>query len=47
LLVGVFAGAVSRLAQLTWLRRSIQVIGGCALLFVSYYYVRTFIDLLS
>jgi cytochrome c-type biogenesis protein len=47
LLVGVFAGAVSRLAQLTWLRRSIQVISGCALLFVSYYYVRTFIDLLS
>jgi cytochrome c-type biogenesis protein len=47
LLVGVFAGAVSRLAQLTWLRRSIQIISGCALLFVSYYYTRTFIDLLT
>jgi cytochrome c-type biogenesis protein len=47
LLVGVFAGAVSRLAQLTWLRRSIQIISGGALLFVSYYYTRTFIDLLS
>ncbi|MEX2565245.1 MAG: cytochrome c biogenesis protein CcdA, partial [Cyclobacteriaceae bacterium] len=42
LLVGVFAGAVSRLARLTWLRRSIQVISGSALLFVAFYYGRVF-----
>lgn len=45
LLVGFFAGAVSRLARLTWLRHSIQIISGSALLFVCYYYVRTFLDL--
>lgn len=46
LLVGVFAGAVSRLARLTWLRRSIQVLSGLALLFVGFYYTRVFFDLL-
>lgn len=46
LLVGLFAGAVSRLARLTWLRRSIQVISGCALLFVGFYYGKVFIDLM-
>jgi cytochrome c-type biogenesis protein len=46
LLVGLFAGAVSRLAQLTWLRRSIQFISGSALLFVAFYYGRVFIDLM-
>lgn len=46
LVVGVFAGVVARLAQLTWLRRSIQIMSGCALLFVSYYYARAFIDLM-
>lgn len=45
-IVGIFAGAVSRFAQLTWLRRSIQIISGCALLFVSFYYTRVYIDLL-
>ncbi len=47
LIVGLFAGAVSRLARLTWLRRSIQLVSGCALLFVCYYYVRTFLDLMA
>lgn len=46
LLVGIFAGAVSRLAQLTWLRRTIQIVSGCALLFVSFYYVHVFVNLL-
>ncbi|WP_017732261.1 cytochrome c biogenesis CcdA family protein [Nafulsella turpanensis] len=46
LLVGLFAGAVSRLAQLTWLRRSIQVVSGFALLFVGYYYSMVFIALM-
>lgn len=46
LVVGVFAGAVSRLAQLTWLRRTIRVLSGAALLFVGYYYARIFVDLL-
>lgn len=44
LIVSVFAGAVTKFAQLTWLRRSIQIASGLALLFVSYYYTRTFID---
>ncbi|MEX2594105.1 MAG: cytochrome c biogenesis protein CcdA [Anditalea sp.] len=46
LIVGVFAGAISRLAQLTWLKRSIQVISGGALLFVSFYYANVFVDLM-
>ena len=44
LVVSVFAGAVAKFAQLTWLRRSIQIGSGLALLFVCYYYTRTFID---
>lgn len=44
LIVSVFAGAVTKFAQLTWLRRSIQIASGLALLFVCYYYTRTFID---
>ncbi|CAN5921885.1 hypothetical protein BH24BAC1_BH24BAC1_27470 [soil metagenome] len=46
LVVGIFAGAVSQLARLTWLRRSIQVLSGAALLFVGYYYARVFVNLL-
>ena len=45
LIVSVFAGAISKFAQLTWLRRSIQAFTGIALLFVCYYYIRVFIDL--
>lgn len=45
LLVSVFAGAVTKFAQLTWLRRSIQIISGLALMFVAYYYIRVYIDL--
>lgn len=45
LIVSTFAGTVAKLAQLTWLRKSIQVVSGIALLYVSYYYVRVFIDL--
>ena len=45
LIVSAFAGAVTKFAQLTWLRRSIQIVSGLALLFVCYYYVRVFIDL--
>lgn len=47
LLVGLFAGAVSRLAQLTWLRRSIQIVSGFALLFVSFYFGKVFFDLVA
>lgn len=47
LLVGLFAGAISRLAQLTWLRRSIQIVSGVALLFVSFYFGKVFFDLMS
>lgn len=45
LVVSLFAGAVTKFAQLTWLRRSIQIVSGLALLFVCYYYVKVFIDL--
>ena len=45
LIVSAFAGAVTKFAQLTWLRRSIQMMSGLALLYVCYYYVRVFIDL--
>jgi cytochrome c-type biogenesis protein len=45
LIVSAFAGAVTKFAQLTWLRKSIQIVSGVALLFVCYYYVRVFIDL--
>lgn len=47
LIVGFFAGAISRFAQLTWLRKSIQVVSGLALLFVSFYYAEAFINLLE
>lgn len=45
LLAGLFAGAISRLAQLTWLRRSIQIASGSALLFVAFYFGKLYIDL--
>ena len=45
LIVSAFAGAVTKFAKLTWLRRSIQIVSGLALLYVCYYYVRVFIDL--
>lgn len=46
LLAGIFAGAVMRLARMGMWRRTIQVLSGCALLFVSFYYVRVFTALL-
>jgi cytochrome c-type biogenesis protein len=46
LLVGLFAGAVMRLARLGLWRRVIEVTSGCALLFVTIYYARVFIALL-
>lgn len=46
LLVGLFAGAVSRLARLAWLRRSLQIISGSALLFVGVYFAKVFVDLM-
>lgn len=45
LLVGLFAGAITRLAQLTWLRRGIQIASGSALLFVAFYFGQLYIDL--
>ncbi len=45
LIVSAFAGAVTKFAQLTWLRRSIQIFSGLALLFVCYYYIRVYINL--
>jgi cytochrome c-type biogenesis protein len=45
LTVGIFAGAVSKLNRLTWLRKSIQVLSGIALLFVGLYYLLVFFTL--
>lgn len=47
LVVGLFAGSVSKLNRLTWLRKSIQVFSGAALLFVSFYYARVFVTLME
>ena len=46
LLVGVFAGAITRLARVAFWRRAIQFLSGSALLFLSIYYIRSFMDLL-
>ncbi len=42
LLVGLFASSVSKLAKLSWLRKSIQIISGMALLYLSLYFFRVF-----
>jgi len=46
LFVGLFAGAVMRLARINAWHRTIQFVSGSALLFVSIYYVRAFVELL-
>lgn len=46
LLVGVFASAVLRLARLAVWRRTVQVVSGVTLLFVSAYYTKAFAALL-
>jgi len=46
LLAGLFAGALMRFTRLGLCARAIQVVSGCALLFVSIYYVRAFAALL-
>jgi len=46
LLVGVFAGALMRLARVSSWRRGIQFASGCALILVSFYYGRAFANLL-
>jgi cytochrome c-type biogenesis protein len=46
LLVGVFAGAVMRVARIGAWRRTIQFVSGSALVFVTIYYARAFVGLL-
>ena len=46
LIAGLFAGAVSRLARVASWRRALEVVSGCALLFVGFYYAKAFFDLL-
>jgi cytochrome c-type biogenesis protein len=46
LLVGLFAGTLMRFARLSSWAPAIRVVSGCALLFVSVYYVRAFTALL-
>lgn len=45
LLVGLFSGAIIRLAHLSSWRKPLQAVSALALLFVSFYYAKTFIDL--
>lgn len=46
LLVGLFAGAVTRFTRVGTWRRTLEVVSGLALLFVSAYYAKAFADLL-
>ena len=46
LVCGLFAGAVMRFAKLAAWRRSLEIASGCALLFVSVYYMRAFLAFL-
>ena len=46
LLVGLFAGALMRLARMSLWRRTVQFLSGCALILVSLYYIRAFVALL-
>jgi cytochrome c-type biogenesis protein len=45
LLAGLFAGVLMRFTRLGLWSRAIQVVSGCALIFVSIYYVRAFVAL--
>jgi len=40
LIVGLFSSAVSKFAKLSWLRKSIQILSGIALLYLSFYFFR-------
>lgn len=42
LLVGLFSSSVSKLAKLSWLKKSVQVLSGVALLYLSYYFYRLY-----
>ena len=46
LLAGLFAGALMRFTRLSSWAGAIQIASGCALMFVSIYYVRAFVSLL-
>lgn len=42
LVVGLFSSSVSKLAKLSWLKKSIQILSGIALLYLSFYFFRVF-----
>lgn len=42
LLVGLFSSSVSKFAKLSWLKKSVQVLSGVALLYLSYYFLRLY-----
>ncbi|MEX2592701.1 MAG: cytochrome c biogenesis protein CcdA [Anditalea sp.] len=42
LIVGLFSSSVSKFAKLSWLRKSIQILSGVALLYLSFYFFRLF-----
>lgn len=42
LVVGLFSSSVSKFAKLSWLKKSVQVLSGVALLYLSYYFLRLY-----
>lgn len=42
LIVGLFASSISKLAQLSWLQKSVQIVSSAALLYLSFYFFRLF-----
>jgi len=42
LIVGLFVGSISKLAKVSWLRKSIQIVSGVALCYLSFYFFKTF-----
>lgn len=45
LIAGLFGGLITSMAKLSWLRKSIQIMSGFALLFVCGYYIRIYLIL--
>jgi cytochrome c-type biogenesis protein len=42
LIVGLFSSSISKLAKLSWLKKSIQILSGISLLYLSFYFFRVF-----
>lgn len=42
LVVGLFSSSVSKFARLSWLKKTVQILSGVALLYLSYYFLRLY-----